>query len=175
MRLLIGGLLVIALVGCTSTPAEVEPQPTVTVTVTATASPAPSPTRGAETVTHTGVVTNVVDGDTIDVEGAGRVRLRGVDTPERGECGFGPATEFVEDLTLGQVVTLIRPEGSDDTDRYDRLLRYVEVNGVDVGLATIEAGLANARYDSRDGFGWHPRQEAYIAADATTQHVCSGR
>jgi len=30
----------------------------------------------------------VVDGDTIDVEGVGRIRLVGVNTPERGESGY---------------------------------------------------------------------------------------
>jgi len=39
-------------------------------------------------------VTNVVDGDTIDVsdgEDTFRIRLIGVDTPERGECYFNEA------------------------------------------------------------------------------------
>ena len=36
-------------------------------------------------------VTKVVDGDTV-VTSEGRVRLLGMDTPERGQCGFGPAS-----------------------------------------------------------------------------------
>jgi hypothetical protein len=34
-----------------------------------------------------------------------------------------------------------------------------------VNLAMIESGRAIARYDGRDGYGEHPRQAAYVAAD----------
>ena len=56
----------------------------------------------------------------------------------------------------------------DDVDKYGRLLRYVEANGIDVNLAMIESGRAIARYDGRDGYGEHPRQAAYVAADEAT-------
>ena len=54
----------------------------------------------------------------------------------------------------------------DDVDKYGRLLRYVDVGGTDAGLSLIKAGLAIARYDSRDGYGAHREEDAYIAADA---------
>jgi hypothetical protein len=40
------------------------------------------------------------------------------------------------------------------------------VNGTDAGLRLIKAGLADAKYDSRDGYGFHPRERSYIIADA---------
>lgn len=43
---------------------------------------------------------HVVDGDTIDVEGVGRIRLVGVNTPERGEPGYREATDFVKSMCL---------------------------------------------------------------------------
>jgi endonuclease YncB( thermonuclease family) len=58
--------------------------------------------------------------------------------------------------------------GDEDKDRFGRPLRYVEVGTVDVGYELIRAGYAIARYDSRDGYGPHPRENAYIAADAST-------
>ena len=42
------------------------------------------------------------------------------------------------------------------------------VDVVDAGLSLIEDGWAIARYDSRDGYGAHPRQEQYVAADLAT-------
>jgi len=64
-----------------------------------------------------------------------------------------------------RTVTLV-PGTQDDRDAYDRLLRYVDTSdGIDVGLALIKANLAISRYDSRDGYGRHDRQEVYVAAD----------
>lgn len=112
-------------------------------------------------------VTHVVDGDTIDVTGGVRVRLIGIDTPERGACGATEATAALRALVDGRRVVLV-PGARDDVDRYGRLLRYVEVDGVDVNLEMLRQGRAVARYDSRDGYGAHARERAYIQADAAT-------
>lgn len=40
------------------------------------------------------IVTNIVDGDTLDVAECGRIRLALVDTPERGQEGYENATDF---------------------------------------------------------------------------------
>jgi hypothetical protein len=69
----------------------------------------------------------------------------------------------MERLVLGERVRLAASDA--DRDRYGRLLRYVSVGKRDAGLQQIEAGLAIARYDSRDGYGYHPREDRYIAAD----------
>jgi len=61
----------------------------------------------------------------------------------------------------------------EDTDRYGRLLRYVDRGDVDAGLRQIQSGWAIARYDSRDGYGFHARENRYIAADrATPNKTC---
>jgi endonuclease YncB( thermonuclease family) len=123
-----------------------------------------SPDAG-EPTTVAGVVIDVIDGDTVEVDGVGRVRLVGVDTPEIGDCGYDEARDELADLVLGKSVELV-PAGVDDRDRYDRLLRYVDVDGVDAGLLLIEEGLAVSRYDSRDGYGEHQREQEYVQADA---------
>ena len=59
-----------------------------------------------------------------------------------------------------------------DKDKYDRLLRYVEVPfdssdddlATDVGYSLLRSELAVARYDSRDGYQWHPREHLYRPA-----------
>ena len=133
------------------------------------ASTAP-PTSQAPASTERGVVTRIVDGDTLDVAGYGRIRVIGIDTPERGECGFDSATLALAALVDGREVTLT-PGAQDDQDRYDRLLRYVDVEGLDAGLRLIEDGWAIARYDSRDGYGPHTREETYVAADALSEDL----
>lgn len=113
----------------------------------------------------TDVVFHVLDGDTVDVEVHGRVRIIGIDTPERGQCGYQNATDLMEYLVLGKEVTLV-PGARDDRDRYGRLLRYIDVDGKDAGREMIGSGWAIARYDSRDGYGAHPREGDYVVLDA---------
>jgi len=117
------------------------------------------------------VVDYVVDGDTIRLESGTYVRLIGIDTPEVGECGYEAARAAL-DRMVGTNVELPNPSSVDDKDGYGRLLRYVRVGGRDTGMVLIRRGLATARYDSLDGYDWHPRQDRYRAADATTSDVC---
>ena len=93
------------------------------------------------------LVTNVVDGDTIDIEIDGitkRVRYIGVDTPERAqkgnvsECFYMEATNRNKELVLGKTVTLVKDIS--EVDKYGRLLRYVYVNGELINLKLIEEG-----------------------------------
>jgi endonuclease YncB( thermonuclease family) len=119
---------------------------------------APPPSAPASTVSA------VIDGDTVDLSDGERVRLIGIDTPEQGQPGYAAAAAAMSTMVLGHQVVL-SPGARQDRDRYGRLLRYVDVDGQDVGLAMIAQGWAIARYDSRDGYGHHPREEAYVAAD----------
>ena len=90
------------------------------------------------------VVSFVVDGDTFEIEGGERVRLLGVDTPERGECYYTEATEFLREQIEGKRVRL--ESDVTDRDKYSRLLRHVfleederHLNAVliDDGYATV--------------------------------------
>ncbi|MGV1008671.1 MAG: thermonuclease family protein [Dermatophilaceae bacterium] len=132
-----------------------------------TSSQSTTPAAAATTASASasGVVAHVVDGDTLDVAGVGRIRVIGIDTPERGACGYEQASALMRRLVLGRTVTLTAAPAKDHADRYGRLLRYVDVAGVDAGLAEVKAGFATARYDSRDGYGAHPRESSYVAAD----------
>ena len=110
-------------------------------------------TPAASRFKELGEVVKVVDGDTIDVRLNGQVkRLRyiGVNTPEtvdprRGvECFGKEASEENKKIVGGQTVFLEKDVS--DTDRYDRLLRYVYLS-----LNTGEMLLVND-YLVREGF-----------------------
>ncbi len=133
--------------------------------------PAPSPEPEPEPRVRTYVVTHVVDGDTLDLGNGERVRLVGIDTPEVGDCNYDDATAFLERMVLGKRVRL--GISDEDRDGYGRLLRYVDVGRTDAGLRMITSGFAVARYDSRDGYGYHPREDRYVAADrAAADRTC---
>lgn len=162
------------LTSCASTPAPVpavandaptSPQVPTSAPL-ATPTPTPTPDAGPELKQA-----SVVDGDTIKVGGQS-IRIIGVDTPERGECGFSDASDLTRSLTAGGVV-LVKSPTTDNKDNYDRLLRFVTTSkGQDVGKQLIRAGLANARYDSKDGYDTHKFETAYHKLDSTKTHKC---
>ncbi|WP_426756630.1 thermonuclease family protein [Myxococcus sp. Y35] len=89
-------------------------------------------------------VVEVLDGDTVVLEGGERVRYLLADTPERtgagGEC-FGPeAHAFNRGLVEGRQVTLTYGEACED--RFGRLLAYVSVGGREVNTLLVERGHA---------------------------------
>jgi endonuclease YncB( thermonuclease family) len=92
-----------------------------------------------------GQVTYVVDGDTIDVRLANgileRVRLIGIDTPERGTCHAADATAAARSLAQGKQVSLVGDGTQATRDRYGRLLAYVWLpGGHDLGFQLIGGG-----------------------------------
>lgn len=107
----------------------------------------PEPSTGPSDEAGGNRVVNVVDGDTIDValEGGAveRVRIIGINAPEQGECLSDAATAWMEDRIGDEAVGLIADRS--DRDQYGRLLRYVELDGADVGEAMVTEGLAMAR------------------------------
>ena len=129
--------------------------------------PRPEPRPAPQPRTY--LVTRVVDGDTLELGSGETVRLVGIDTPEVGECGYDRATAALARLVSGKQVRLVRSD--EDRDHYGRLLRYVDLGGTDAGLRQIRNGLAIARYDSRDGYGFHPREPRYIAADNAARNL----
>jgi micrococcal nuclease len=93
-----------------------------------------------------GTVSYVVDGDTLSVRldngRSERVRLIGIDTPERGGCLSARATGQASRLADDQRVVLRGDATQDTRDRYGRLLAYAWVRGRDLGYQQIAAGLA---------------------------------
>ena len=102
----------------------------------------------------TGTVTRVLDGDTIDVTSADytvRVRLYGVDTPEKTQSGGPEAMAFTQRLVSGNPVNIVER----DIDRYGRI----------VGMVTLADGRVLNQEILREGWGrWYSRY-APLAAE----------
>lgn len=180
MSFMAGLVVVVAfgIVGCAIEPPSAGQQaapasvvPTVAVT---TPSVAASPTVEATAVPTVSASVSaafvaVVDGDTVETS-EGTVRIIGIDTPERGECGHPEASAAIgRVVSSGELVALVLPEGQNNLDQHGRLVRYVITDdGVDLGLMQLEAGNAIARYDSTDGYPEHPRQASYHTAEVAS-------
>ena len=97
-------------------------------------------------------VVRVIDGDTIEVEIDGdvySVRYIGMNTPERDQDCYNDATDANRDFVSGETVRLVRD--SSDTDRYDRLLRFIYVGDVFVNEELVRMGYAEVvRYPPDD-------------------------
>ena len=96
-------------------------------------------------------VEKVIDGDTVDVSDGDKmlkIRLIGIDAPETGagntqeECYAKESEVYLSDTLNGKQVKLEADTTQDDKDKYDRLLRYVYLDGVNVNKSLLENGYA---------------------------------
>ncbi len=116
---------------------------TVTVSLPEPSSlPSETPLAGHATA----LVVRVLDGDTIEVLLAGetlRLRYIGIDSPEDGQPFSAEATQANRQLVEGKKVLLEKDVS--ETDRYDRLLRYVYLlDGTFINAELVRAGYARA-------------------------------
>ncbi|MEZ6189535.1 MAG: thermonuclease family protein, partial [Planctomycetota bacterium] len=92
--------------------------------------------------TDTGKVTRVVDGDTFHMADGRKVRLIGINTPERksNDPLNEEATQLLRDLVDGKTVTL--EYDTDRTDQFKRTLAHVFVGDLYVNGEIVRQGLA---------------------------------
>ena len=113
-----------------------------------------------------GVVSYVVDGDTVHVRPAGggkpvSVRLQGIDAPEICQPAGEASREGLKRLALGQAVR-VRGGRHDD---YGRVLATLEVHGEDLGREMVAEGLAwSYRYRGQGGAYADQQRQARAAA-----------
>jgi micrococcal nuclease len=89
------------------------------------------------------MVTRVIDGDTVVIEGES-VRLLGIDSDERGDPCYKEAKERLEELVLNREVRL--ESDTEDRDIYGRYLRFIFLDGRNIDLQLVGEGLAAARF-----------------------------
>jgi micrococcal nuclease len=121
-------------------------------------------------------VTYVVDGDTVDVRLPSgkreRVRLIGIDTPERGACYSAAATRRARELALSQPVVLRGDSTQATRDRHGRLLAYVWLpRGRDLGFQLLAGGFAEVYVYDRP----FQRLSAYRTAESRARSSSTGR
>jgi len=141
----------------------------------------------ASAVEVRGRVSWIYDGDTLKVEGVGKVRLLGIDTPEKEassrdqayrRAGISPrqlrsgakaATDFLIRIAKGKIVTLTFD--GDRVDRYGRTLAYVALadDGRLLNRELLKEGLACVyqRFDFR-------LKDDFIRAEATAKRAGRG-
>jgi micrococcal nuclease len=87
------------------------------------------------------LVTRVIDGDTIEIEGGQKIRYIGIDTPETVDsrklvgCFGLESSQKNKELVEGKTVRLEKDVS--ETDKYGRLLRYVYLSSENAGSDQI--------------------------------------
>jgi endonuclease YncB( thermonuclease family) len=119
-----------------------------------------------------GRVIAVADGDTVTVLDASRqqhrIRLVGIDAPERGQAFGNRARQHLADRVFQREVQV----EYDKRDRYGRILGKIVLDGEDINLMMV-----------RDGMAWHYRQfqrdqrpaDRALYADAEREARATGR
>ena len=92
---------------------------------------------------QTGKVISIADGDTVTIlsgKSQHKIRLYGIDTPEKGQAFCNAAKKYTSELVVGKTVDVV----TYDTDRYGRTVGVVSVNGLNViqSLITSRASMA---------------------------------
>ena len=106
-------------------------------------------------------VTQVVDGNTLIVDGDTRLRLIGIKAPDRDEEMGGEATEFLRSMLegreIGVYIDTISPR-----DDFGRLRGIVYRDTTNVNIEMLRAGLVHifpSQPSSIDAYEWTPFEE----------------
>jgi len=96
-------------------------------------------------------VTKVIDGDTFEVYIDGKiekVRMIGINTPETVDprrpvqCYGKEASNKLKELIEGKIIKLDPDHTQDNYDRYNRALRYVYLDDININQKMIQEGYA---------------------------------
>lgn len=89
-----------------------------------------------------GRVVGVSDGDSVTVLDAQKtqykIRLAGIDAPERAQAYGQKAKESLSDLVFGKAVEVAWSK----QDRYGRIVGVITLAGMDINLAQVKRGMA---------------------------------
>ena len=122
-----------------------------------------------------GICTKVSDGDTIEVEGVGKVRFVGVNTPEKGVEGADTSAYLVKKLCLNREVSLDIDDAK-HTDKYGRTLAVVIVDGKNLNEILLKEGLAEIMYMPPSEFypyNWAGENTTSYSHSSTTSSASS--
>jgi len=92
--------------------------------------------------------TYVVDGDTIEIETGQKVRLIGINTPEKFMPYNKEATEFLKSQIENKSVVL----QTNGVDKYNRILAHVFLGDKHINKEILKQGLGNLYYYEKDKY-----------------------
>ena len=92
------------------------------------------------------IVIEVIDGDTVILKDNSKIRLIGINAPEKGYLNHLETKNALKSLILMQNIRL--ESDSENIDEHGRLLRYVFVDDVFVNLWLVEEGYAHVFRES---------------------------
>lgn len=90
------------------------------------------------------IVTKIIDGDTVVIQGGDHVRLLGIDTPEKGQPFYTEASDALYKKVF--MKTVILEKETEDRDQYGRLLRWIWLNDSLINLEMVKEGFAVSRF-----------------------------
>lgn len=94
--------------------------------------------QGVET--SRGEVQGVIDGDTLTLTSGEKIRLIGMNTPEKGQPGYEEAKKTLEDLVSKKTIDI--QFDTQKLDKYQRTLAYVYVDNLFINKELIQKGVA---------------------------------
>lgn len=89
-------------------------------------------------------VNRIIDGDTFEIRSGEKVRLLGINAPEITDIYGKEAKQYLTEIISGKSIELKTDNISNDKDRYNRLLRYAIIEGIDINKKMITDGFAFA-------------------------------
>lgn len=125
---------------------------------------------GTQAQVQSGVVSRVIDGDTVWLKTAPshkplKVRIVGIDAPEICQLGGIASRDALRRRLLGQTVTLVQTP-SRRRDEYERLLARIELHGEDMGRWMVISGHA---------WSYHFRHDVNLYAAEQDRAKAGGR
>ncbi|MEA1979788.1 MAG: thermonuclease family protein [candidate division Zixibacteria bacterium] len=87
------------------------------------------------------IITKVIDGDTVELKGGDKLRLLGIDTPEKNQLYYDSAKALLSRNVLGkesEIKFAVRRR-----DKYGRLLGFLYVDSIFINQMMIDSGMAH--------------------------------
>ncbi len=96
----------------------------------------------------TAKVIKVIDGDTIQIEDKTKIRLLGINTPEKHQPYYQEAKDFLTNLVQNKTIQI----ESYGEDKYKRTLAYIFQKDKNINNLILQNGLATLYYYKEDSY-----------------------
>lgn len=129
---------------------------------------------------NTALVSRVIDGDTVELQSGERVRLLGINTPERGQLYYQEAKNRLKELIENK--TVILEKDVEDKGKYGRLLRFIFLGNENINVKMVEEGYATLyilrsgmKYEKELKDAWNECLENEVGLCKPSSDPCNNR